>query len=130
MAKLRLGKNQLSLLLEALRRYTRFNNQNKSITEAWTGLGSASCYAPAVNGGYMQVATSPNPGYITWWKLTEKGAMIVNAMLKEGYDYRHIEGLNLSTEKGKKVFHSISPASFFPETGNSAIFDTKKQKFL
>ena len=72
----RLGVRQKALLQEAARRYTKFH-QGESLLEAWTGLGSATEYATAAKAGLMEIATNPNPGYITWWRLTTKGAAIV-----------------------------------------------------
>jgi len=88
----RLGINQRWLLKEALRRYTRFHQaEGKALTGAWTGLGTATEYAPVVQAGYMTVATSPNPGYMTWWRLTDKGAEIVQGWLDAGLTYETIE---------------------------------------
>ena len=87
-----LGKNQQWLLKEALRRYTRFH-QGEPLTSAhtWTGLGSETQYAPVADAGYMEIATTRNPGYSTWWKLTEKGAAIVQQWLDEGITHETIE---------------------------------------
>lgn len=87
---IREGSNAHWLLREALRRYTRFG-EGKPLTSAWTGLGSASQYKPAVSLGLMECATSPNPGYMTWWRLTERGAAIVQAWLDAGEDYTTVE---------------------------------------
>jgi hypothetical protein len=81
---------QYRLLLEALRRFTRFA-EGRSLTVAWTGLGSASAYKPALDGGLMTYATEPNPGYSTWFRLTEAGAAIVGKWLDAGFTHRHIE---------------------------------------
>ena len=126
---MKLGRNQLEILLEALRRYSRFGYK-KSITQAWTGLGSASVYKSCADAGLMTIATSPNPKYSTWWRLTEKGAK-VRAMLSMGYDYKSVE--NGWHEKG--LYHNgavaISPESFFAnETTNRATFDEKKGEFV
>ena len=86
----KLYSRQRGLLREALRRYTRFH-KGELLEQAWTGLGSATEYAPVVNAGYMTVATSPNPGYTTWWRLTERGASIVLAWLITGEDYQSVE---------------------------------------
>ena len=78
-----------SLLREALRRWQlRPPGQHtggQTITIAWTGLGSATQYAPAVEAGYMECATNLNPGHSTWWRLTEDGAaaMVVLGWLDE-----------------------------------------------
>ena len=72
-----LGVRQKQLLREALRRWKMFGakTSDASITTAWTGLGSASQYAPVVKAGYMECATTLNPNCITWWRLTEKGVL-------------------------------------------------------
>ena len=85
-----LGKNQYLLLREALRRYTRFH-RDEPLLSAWTGLGSATEYAPVVDSSYMELATQPNPRYQTWWRLTERGANIVLAWLITGEDYHTVE---------------------------------------
>ena len=74
-----LSKNQRILLLEAARRYIRFH-MGEPITQAWTGLGSASAYKPVHDAGYMEPATGLNPRAATWWRLTEKGAAIVKVL--------------------------------------------------
>jgi hypothetical protein len=86
----RLGSRQWRLLREALRRYTRFH-QGKPLTQAWTGLGSATTYKPAVDGGYMEMVHEPNPRCLCWWRLTEKGAALVQAWIARGEDYKTVE---------------------------------------
>lgn len=73
------------LLREALRRYTMFG-EGKPLILAWTGLGSATQYEPAVRLGLMEYATRPNPGYATWWRLTIKGAQIVQDWIDTGVE--------------------------------------------
>ena len=87
---MKLTKHQKLLLLEAWERYTRFG-KGKKLTEAWTGLGSMSVYKPCLSAGLMTYATSPNPGYTTWWKLTPKGAEIVQKWLDAGMNFQQIE---------------------------------------
>ncbi len=71
-----LGVRQKALLREAARRWENFGRLGgSSMTEAWTGLGSATEYAPVVKAGLMECATQLNPNCITWWRLTEKGVM-------------------------------------------------------
>ena len=91
MAK-KLGRQQHRKLCEALRRYTRFG-EGKPLTEAWTGLGSATDYRPG--DGLMEIATSSNPGYSTWWRLTPKGAALVQTWLDRGFTYIDIEAKRL-----------------------------------
>lgn len=40
------------LMLEALRRYTRFH-RSESLTKSWTGLGYLTQYKPAIKAGLM-----------------------------------------------------------------------------
>ena len=85
-----LGVRQKRLLREAARRWklTSYGTNQRKLTEAWTGLGSATEYAPVVRAGYMECATSLNPNCITWWRLTEKGvlALIVLGWLEGDND--------------------------------------------
>jgi hypothetical protein len=80
----RIPARAFMLLEEALRRYifyARMRDGKKwnlhDLMYAWTGLGSATTYKPATDFGVMEVATEPNPGYGTWWRLTEAGARIL-----------------------------------------------------
>ena len=93
----KLSTNQHYLLCEALRRYTRFNllDLKYPLDKAWTGLGSYTTYKPALNANLMTYIHEPNPRCIQWWKLTEKGAAIVQNWLDEGFDYHDIEANNL-----------------------------------
>jgi len=71
--------NPLSIstcLNEAYRRYVDFH-YGKSLETAWTGLGTFTDYKRAFESGYMTYATAPNPRYVTWWRLTPKGAKII-----------------------------------------------------
>ncbi len=86
----KLTKDQRWLLGEALRRFLRFGN-GKGITQAWTGLGSYSQYKSALDAGYMTYATKPNPGHMTWWKLSRRGALIVRRWINAGVTYQQIE---------------------------------------
>jgi len=88
----RLTEAQHWLLCEALRRFSRFGKDyDNKITKAWTGLGCYSRYKPALDAGLMTYATSPNPGFMTWWNLTRRGARIVRAWLNAGYTHENIE---------------------------------------
>ena len=87
--KYKLKVREHKVLCEALRRFSRFGYKyNNKITQAWTGLGCATKYNPAVDAGLMVCATTLNPGYMTWWRLTRKGARIVRAWLNA---YKDIE---------------------------------------
>ncbi len=90
---MKLTKRKHWLLCEALRRYCRFHLQDlrRPLIDAWTGLGSYTQYKPALDSGLMIYATSPNPGYTTWWRLTEKGAKIVQGWLDTGFTHADIE---------------------------------------
>ena len=80
--KLRAGAHEA--LVEALRRFIFFavlrdgmDWNLKDLTNAWTGLGPAPFYKAAQKSGLMEIATKPNPGQVTWWKLTKAGAKIL-----------------------------------------------------
>jgi len=89
--RIHLRQHEHWCLVEALRRRVCFNDLGKSITEQWTGLGTATDYKQAERRGYMVVATSPNPRHSTWWKLTPLGAAIVRQWLRKGYTPRNTE---------------------------------------
>ena len=78
-----LTARQEQLLMEAARRWIIIDDTHraKGIRWAWTGLGSATYYKPVVDAGLMEIATRPNPGHLTWWRLTDKGAAIVRPLL-------------------------------------------------
>jgi len=85
-----------SVLAEALRRRCRFNgNDKQSILKQWTGLGCATEYKQAVQGGYMEHAQKPNPGAMCWWKLTPKGAAIVAYWIGLGHNHVSVENSGL-----------------------------------
>lgn len=75
-----MNKTQTSafwLLVEAFRRKTKFH-QGAALCDAWTGLGTATDYKPAINYGYMtHVFPERNKKHAEWWKLTLAGAAIV-----------------------------------------------------
>lgn len=81
---MKLGCQQRDLLIEAARRYLMFNYNSAPVTESWTGLGSATIYAPVVNAGLMTAVHELHPGTSIWWKLTNKGASIVQSLLDDG----------------------------------------------
>lgn len=78
------------LLREALRRWrlrpAGEHTGGQTLTTAWTGLGSATQYKPATDAGLMECATKLNPGYLTWWRLTEAGAAIVGQWIADKVD--------------------------------------------
>lgn len=77
------------LLCEALRRYTRFHS-DEELTKAWTGLGTATEYKRVADKGLMEPVFD-NPRHMVWWKLTPKGAEIVQKWLDKGITYSDIE---------------------------------------
>jgi len=83
MARKGLTKRQRLLLLEAARRYLKFEKRDgKSLADAWAGLGLWSSYKPAYEGGFMV----PIGGRITkritmWWLLTPTGAAVVKMLI-------------------------------------------------
>jgi len=82
---------QHTLLCEALRRYTRFHNK-ESLTQAWTGLGFPSEYKMAIKAGLMDyVFDNRTPRIMHWYKLTDRGAEIVQDWLDLGFTYEDIE---------------------------------------
>ncbi len=78
-------------LLEAARRWLSVDEVEKSkgLRDAWTGLGTATAYKPVTDRGLMEHATRPNPGYSTWWRLTDAGVAIVQGWLDVGLDATH-----------------------------------------
>lgn len=78
------------LLAEALRRYKRFHD-GTPLTEAMTGLGSITEYAPAVKAGLMEPVCNPKPRITQWWKLTPAGAAIIQSWLDAGFNNEDIE---------------------------------------
>lgn len=78
----KLTKRNISLLLEARRRYVNFAiRDNKSIADAWLGLGMASTYAPAVKSGIMESVGVYAPRCLGWFKLTPLGVKVFAAWL-------------------------------------------------
>ena len=77
-------RRQANLLREAYRRWKKFGgvNDNKTLLQAWTGLGSASHYKPVLDAGLMEPVHGLEPGQSLWWKLTEKGVL---AMIMLGW---------------------------------------------
>lgn len=91
---LRRGNSAYLLMVEALRRYTRFTDEAaKGLERACVGLGTLSAYRPAYDKGLM----TPRGGWLppsrcqSWWILTEKGRTIILHWLEAGWDYRQIE---------------------------------------
>lgn len=93
MATITLKAREYRLMQEALRRYTMGGRIEQlggdALTEAWTGLGTAAEYRPAVEAGLMEIVPGhggpPAPRVLGWWRLTSKGAKIVQAWLDAGW---------------------------------------------
>lgn len=84
--KIQLNRSEYWILLEALRRYLKFNDLNKSITECWTGLGYQSQVKSVVEKGYMNwISGQPYKRCLGWLQLTEKGSKIILKWIEEGY---------------------------------------------
>ena len=85
--KIKLNKSQYYILMEALRRYIKFNDKNQSITECWTGLGHESYARKVIDAGLMNWSGNHPPSYRCsgWLCLTEKGAKIVSKWIDQGY---------------------------------------------
>ena len=84
--KIKLNHSEYWILLEALRRYLKFNDQNKSITECWTGLEYYSKAKSVIEKGYMNwTCGKPYWGCLGFLNLTEKGSKIIEKWIKEGY---------------------------------------------
>ncbi len=88
MQKYRLGKRQHGLLVEAMCRYTQFH-ADEPLHEAQTGLGTMTEYGPVLQAGYMERADTYKEcrGALRWFRLTTKGAMIVQQWLNQGCNY-------------------------------------------
>lgn len=83
--KIKLNHSEYWILLEALRRYLKFNDQNKSITECWTGLEYSSRVKTIIEKGYMNWVYKKPYRSLGWLKLTEKGSKIILKWIEEGY---------------------------------------------
>ncbi len=84
MSEFAVTKKQAELLREAWRRwnlrphipaYADEIYSKKSITRAWTGLGSATVYKPVHDAGLMEPVHELQHGTTIWWRLTEKGVL-------------------------------------------------------
>ena len=99
----KITSNQRRLLVEALRRWDRFGRmENKPLAVAWTGLGTATDYK-SVSPEYMSSVHGHSHRHDQWWKLTEKGAAIVQFWYDMGYRHYHIEGELLPPTDGSKL---------------------------
>ncbi len=74
-------EKQAVLLREAYRRWKMYSRgDDKTILEAWTGLGSATFYKPVVDAGFMEPIHALHPGNSIWWRLTEKGVLAMTML--------------------------------------------------
>lgn len=90
MPKIKLRAAQHSLLLEALRRRQLHEGKTdplKPLEQDWTGLGFPSEYKPVVEAGLMEGVHGETARVMNWYRLTAKGALIVQKWLDEGYDF-------------------------------------------
>lgn len=94
--KIKLNKSEYWILLEALRRYLKFNQYNQSITECWTGLETSFTEKSTVEKGYMNfIHGNPYKRCLGWLKLTQKGSKIIEKWIEEGYtELEFVEGLD------------------------------------
>lgn len=75
------------LLIEARDRFLQFSHSGECLTDAWTGLGYASTYKPALDVELMEwVHGEPPFRCVGWLRLTETGAEIVADWLKGEID--------------------------------------------
>ncbi len=105
----KLGKMQRVLMLEAARRWlqeTRYlyvdtvearaaftaANQEKRMAEAWTGVGTKSEYQTVVNAGLMTQNQGCRHGGTKWWRMTDKGAALVQRWIHAGLHLGHFDG--------------------------------------
>jgi len=83
--KIKLNHSEYWILLEALRRYLKFNDQNKSITECWTGLETLTSAKSIIRKEYMDWVYRKPYRSLGWLHLTEKGSKIILKWIEEGY---------------------------------------------
>lgn len=105
----KLGPRQRSLMIEAARRWlqeTRYlyvdtvearaaftaANQEKRMVEAWTGVGTKSEYRTVVNGGLMAINLGCRHRSTRWFRMTEKGAALVQRWIHAGLHLGHFDG--------------------------------------
>ncbi|MFA5234783.1 MAG: hypothetical protein WC390_10320 [Sulfurimonas sp.] len=94
-------KKSKLLLIEAMRRWfmlhPNFDKPTRDqLTAEWTGLGTTIDYAPAVKNGLMQPVRSTS-GCVAdiWWRLTDKGAGIIQDWLSKGIVPGDFKGFDL-----------------------------------
>ncbi len=104
----KLGKRQRTLMLGAARRWlmeTRsvFRNNiearvafvagdnRKGMVNAWTGIGTRSDYQTVVDAGLM-IYVHFCHGSTKWWRMTNKGADLVQSWIHAGLHIGHFDG--------------------------------------
>lgn len=102
------------LLLEALRRWLFHPGEphlgSERLDGAWLGLGLYSTYKPAIKSGLMTYVHEPNDKYIQWWRLTPKGAVIVQKWLDEGVTVESFEVKNPPPVPTREEYRSLVEA--------------------
>jgi len=90
---------QYQLLLEALRRFT-MRDRNKTLRYEWTGLGTYAVYRPVIEADLMESIDAPKlckaRRLDQWWRLTDKGAAIVQLWLDAGYGAEHFHNFDFN----------------------------------
>lgn len=83
--KIKLNNSEYWMLLEALRRYLKFNDENRSTTECWTGLTTLTGAKSVLKKGYMEWVYKKPYRSSGWLRLTKKGSKIIEKWIAEGY---------------------------------------------
>jgi len=78
-------------LIEATRRYLRFNIGRDSLTEGLTGLALWSDCSETISKGYMKLVSTPTRCGYNWLRLTDEGARLVQKWLDAGITLDEIE---------------------------------------
>jgi phosphoribosylaminoimidazole (AIR) synthetase len=81
----------------------------KDIQKAWTGHGSATEYKSAIESGFITYVHKPHPGFRQWWRLTEKGARVIQKWHREGHNCG--KGFTLITEPNFFDYSKHNPAN-------------------
>ena len=80
---------RMKLLCEAVRRITRFKDDNPG--GMWCGVGFPTDYETVVTAGWMKSVDKVHPRKLWWFKLTQDGQDIVDELMEAGLTYKHIE---------------------------------------
>ena len=104
----KIGRRQRLLILEAARRWlietqSVFSNNvpsrisfiakdnRKGMVNAWTGIGTQSDYQTVVDAGLMTYVHFCH-GSTKWWRMTNKGADLVQSWIHAGLHIGHFDG--------------------------------------